>query len=101
MRGGKAGEWMIHDEQVVTLDVLLYRSFAKFAQAPPVPLNANFRMLPSVFGSSSDQGSVSAGMIPGDTLQRYERLRLQPASKITSLSNWMGASRPAVCVRNT
>ena len=77
MRGGKPGEWMIHDEQVITLDVSLYRSLAKFAQAPPVPLNANFRMLPFVFGSASDQGSVSAGIIPGETLQRYARFCLQ------------------------
>jgi hypothetical protein len=105
VRRGESDEWMIHDKQVVTIDILLYRSFAKLAQAPPVPLNADSEVLLFIFGSSFDQGSVSPWMVPRKPLQRdgcFCFQRLPPEERSSNiLSKRPDVSRRAGCARNT
>jgi hypothetical protein len=82
VRGGESDERMIHDEQIVALDILLYRSLAKLAQAPPIPLNADSGLLLFILAGAFDQGSVSTGMVPRKPLQRDRCFCFQrPASR--------------------
>jgi hypothetical protein len=50
----KTDERMIHDDQIVAIEILLDWSLAEFAQRSPVPLDSESRMKLSVFGGAFD-----------------------------------------------
>src|SRR5580704_13555844 len=102
MSCGEANKRVIHDEEIVTIQILLKGSFAKFAQGSPVPLDFNFWIFPFIFGNSSEQGGITAGMIPSEPFENNSQTNL-PAFRDISLGpvKRLGASRPAKCVRNT
>src|ERR1700752_3607665 len=69
MSRGETDERVIHDEEVVAIQILLEGSFAKLAQSSPVPLDSNLGILFLVFGNSSEQRGITTGMIPGEPLE--------------------------------
>ncbi len=77
MSCGKADERVIHDEEIVTIQILLDGSFAKLAQSSPVPLDFNFGILLFVFGNSSEQGGITTGMIPGEPSESNSHTNLR------------------------
>ena len=77
MSCGKADERMIHDEEIVTSQILLDGSLAKLTQSSAVPLDFNFGILLFVFGNSSEQGGITAGMIPGEPFEGNSHTNLR------------------------
>src|SRR5258708_1487740 len=102
MSRGEAEEWMIHDEEIVTIQILLDGSFAKLAQGSSVPPDRDFGMLCIVFGNPSVQGGVATGMIPGEPFESNSHTNL-PALRNIVLGRIKqpDASQPAKCARNT
>src|ERR1700682_760978 len=102
MSRGEADEWMIHDEEIVTIQILLHGGFAKFAQSSSVPRDLDFGMLCFVFGNSSEQGGITTGMIPSEPFESNSHTNL-PAFTNTFLGRIKrpDASRPAKRARNT
>ena len=76
MRGSKADEGVVHDEEIVTMQVLFDGSFAKFAQAAAVPLDFNFGMLSFVVENASEQWGVAARMIPSESFESNSQTNL-------------------------
>src|SRR4029077_18815533 len=74
--GGESDERVIHDEEIVTIQILLDWGFTKLPQGSPVPMNFEFRMLFFVFGNASEQGSVATRMIPRQPFENNAHVRL-------------------------
>src|SRR5580658_7638048 len=92
MSCGEANERVIHDEKIVTIQILLKGSFAKFAQGSPVPLDFNFWIFPFIFGNSSEQGGITAGMIPSEPFENDSQTNL-PAFRNVLLGPSQAAGR--------
>jgi hypothetical protein len=65
VRCRKTDEGMVHDDQVVAIEILLDRGLAEFSKSPPIPLKTNPRMKRFVFGRTFYQRGITARMIPG------------------------------------
>src|SRR5258708_40085152 len=101
MSCGETNERVIHDEEIVTIQILFDGSFAKLAQSSPVPPDFNFGILCFVFGNASEQRGVTTGMIPGEPFEgnSHANLRFQRVS--LGRLKLPDASRQAKCARNT
>src|SRR5260370_38253408 len=101
MSCGEADERVIHDEEIVTIQILLDGSFAKFAESSPVPLDFNFGILCFVFGNASEQRGVTTGMIPGEPFQSNYHTKLLVFEKrlwLTQTAARLSASK--MCSQN-
>ena len=65
VRGCETDEGMIHDDQIVAIEILLDRRFAELAQRSPVPVDAKPGMKCLVLGCTLYQRGVTSRMIPG------------------------------------
>src|SRR5258707_10046629 len=96
MSCGETNERVIHDEEIVTIQILFDGSFAKLAQSSPVPLNFNFGILCFVFGNASEQRGVTTGMIPGEPFQSNYHTKLLVFEKrlwLTQTAGRLSASK--------
>jgi hypothetical protein len=76
MSCGEADERVIHDEEIVTIQILLDGSFAKLPQSSPIPLDFNFGILCFVFGDASQQRGITTGMVPGKPFESNSHTNL-------------------------
>ena len=69
MCSGKSDKGMIHNDQVVAIDVLLDGRFAELPQGSSIPMDVHSRVIFFVFAGSPDQRPVPAWMVPGKSLE--------------------------------
>ncbi len=73
---GISDERMVHDEQVIAIDVLFNRGFAKLTQRATIPANGQAGIALLIFRRSIHQRSIPAGMIPGQSGENDFHIRL-------------------------
>src|SRR5258708_20023003 len=101
MSRGETEKWMIDDEQIITIQILLDGRFAKLAQSSPVPLDFDFSMLCFVFGNACKQRGITTRVIPGEPFQIDSHCDSASRKQFLYRVKPPDASRPARCARNT
>ena len=65
--GGKSYERMIHDNQIVAIEILFNRGFAEFTQSAAIPMDLSSGMGILVLRSAFQQRSVATRVVPGQS----------------------------------
>src|SRR5437868_2806743 len=95
----RSDERRIHDEQSVTVHIVLDGSFHELTECATVPANLQTRIALLVFQCSVYQRTISARMVPGESGENGVHVLPRKVSGYPAAKK--GAARPAGYARNT
>src|SRR5579864_1088735 len=101
MRRSETDKRVIHNDEVVAIQILLDGSLTKLPQSSPVPVDLYFGILFFIFGNSSEQRGIATRMIPGEPFKSNSHNSLLAFGNVLRQVKRPAASQPVKYARNT